>query len=125
MGSTAILSGLLRLDASCYHLAMLELVKVNDIVTRAASATLKRQAGVQRVFSEPASVEGLEALRVTIVLKRGSADKISGDKALQTLVGIERALRQAGEDRFPIIDYVTEEELESEAELESSGDTQS
>jgi hypothetical protein len=104
---------------------MLELVKVNDIVNKAASATLKRRAGVQRVFSEPASVEGLEALRVTIVLKRGSADKISGDKALQTLVGIERALREAGEDRFPIIDYVTEEELESEAELESSGDTQS
>jgi hypothetical protein len=98
---------------------MLELAKVNDVVNRAAAATLKRQAGVQRVFSEPASdSEGIEALRITIVLKRGSADKISGDKALDTLVGIERALREAGEDRFPIIDYVTEEELES------SGDTE-
>jgi hypothetical protein len=99
---------------------MLELVKVNDVVNRAATATLKRQAGVQRVFSEPASdSEGLEALRITIVLKRGSADKISGEKALNTLVGIERALREAGEDRFPIIEYVTEEELESSGDTES------
>jgi hypothetical protein len=99
---------------------MLELVKVNDVVNRAATATLKRQAGVQRVFSEPASdSEGIDALRITIVLKRGSADKISGDKALDTLVGIERALREAGEDRFPIIDYVTEEELESSGDTES------
>jgi hypothetical protein len=99
---------------------MLELIKVNDVVNKAASATLKRQAGVQRVFSEPASdSEGHEALRITIVLKRGSADKISGDKALDTLVGIERALREAGENRFPIIEYVTEEELESSGDTES------
>jgi hypothetical protein len=99
---------------------MLELAKVNNVVNRAATATLKRQAGVQGVFSEPASdSEGIEALRITIVLKRGSADKISGNKALDTLVGIERALREAGEDRFPIIDYVTEEELESSGDTES------
>jgi hypothetical protein len=98
---------------------MLELTKVNEVVNKAASAVLKRQAGVQRVVSEPASdSEGHEILHITIVLKRGSADKISGDSALDTLVGIERALREAGDERFPIIDYVTEEELES------SGDTE-
>jgi hypothetical protein len=118
--------GLSRLGVACYDIAMHELLKVNGVVKKAASAALKRKAGVQRVFSEPAAdSEGLEALRITIVLKRGSADKISGDKALNTLVGVERALREAGEDRFPIIDYVTEEELESEDELESSGDSQS
>jgi hypothetical protein len=114
------LGGLSWLDAACYHAAMLDLIKINDVVNTAATATLKRQAGVQRVFSEPASdSEGNEALRITIVLKRGSADKISGEKALNTLVGIERALREAGEDRFPIIEYVTEEELESSGDTES------
>jgi len=113
-------NGLSWLDAACYHVAMLELIKINAVVNKAASATLKRRAGVQRVFSErTADSEGHEALRITIVLKRGSADKISGDKALDTLVGIERALREAGEDRFPIIDYVTEEELESSGDTES------
>jgi hypothetical protein len=113
-------SGLSRSDAACYPVGMLELSKVNEVVNKAASATLKRQAGVQRVFSEPASdSEGHEALRITIVLKRGSADKISGDMALDTLVRIEKALREAREDRFPIIDYVTEEELESSDDAES------
>jgi hypothetical protein len=116
----SILISLSWRDPACYRPAMLELVKVNDVVNRAATATLKRQAGVQRVFSEPASdSEGIDALRITIVLTRGSADKISGDKALNTLVGIERALREAGEDRFPIIGYVTEEELESSGDTES------
>jgi hypothetical protein len=99
---------------------MLELTKVNEVVNKAASAVLRRQAGVQRVVSEPASdSQGREALHITIVLKRGSADRISGDKALDTLVGIERALREAREDRFPIIDFVTEEELESGDDTES------
>jgi len=48
--------------------------------------------------------EGGEALDITIVLKRRSADKISGDSAL--------ALREAREERFPIISFVIGEELE-------------
>ena len=63
--------------------------------------------------------DGDEVLHITIVLKRGSSDKISGDKALDTLVGIDRALREASEDRFPILDFVTEEELESVGDTES------
>jgi hypothetical protein len=99
---------------------MLAPAKVNEIVKKAASAVLKRQAGVQRVVSEPAvDSDGDEVLHITIVLKRGSADKISGDKALDTLVGIDRALREASEDRFPILDFVTEEELESVGDTES------
>jgi hypothetical protein len=100
---------------------MLELTKVNEVANKAASAILKGQAGVRSVVSEPAlDSEGHEALNITIVLKRGSADKISGDEALDLLVSIEGALREAKEERFPIIDFVTEEELE----LESSGYTE-
>jgi hypothetical protein len=99
---------------------MLELSKVNQVVKKAASAILKPPAGVRRVESEPTlDSQGDEALHITIVLRRGSADKISGDSALDTLVGIERALRDAREDRFPIIDFVTEEELESSGDSES------
>jgi hypothetical protein len=89
-------------------------------VKKAASAILKRQAGPRRVFSEPiADSDGRDALYVTIVLRRGSADKITGDMALDTLVEIEQALRAAGENRFPIIEYATEEELEASDETES------
>jgi hypothetical protein len=98
---------------------MLELTKVNEVVKKAASAILKGPAGVRRVESEPTlDSQGDEALHVTIVLKRGSADRISGDNVVDTLVRVERALRAAREERFPIVDFVTEEELES------SGDTE-
>jgi hypothetical protein len=47
---------------------MLESAKINDVVRKAASSVLKRQAGVQRVFSEPTSdSQGRDALHITIV----------------------------------------------------------
>ena len=99
---------------------MLKLSRVNEVVSEVASATIKSGAGIQRVDSEPTlDSEGRDVLHITIVLKRGSVGKISGDDALDTLVRIEKALREAEEERFPIISYVTEEELE-----DSSGDTE-
>ena len=100
---------------------MLKLDEVNDVVRKAASAILTRRAALlRRVFSEATSdSQGDDALHITIVLKPGGADKISGDMALDTLVEIERALLEASEDRLPIIDFATEEELEASGETES------
>ncbi|MDB5402025.1 MAG: uncharacterized protein JWQ55_4043 [Rhodopila sp.] len=115
-----IATGLSWRGAACYPTVMLEPAKVNDVVKKAAFAVLKRRAGLRRVFSEPTSdSQGHEALHITIVLEPGGADKISGDMALDTLVGVERALRGASEDRLPIIDFATEDELESSGETES------
>lgn len=101
---------------------MLELAKVNRVVKKAASAVLKGPI-VRRVISKPTvDSYGDEALDITIVLKRGSFGKIKGDDALDTLVSIANALRDAKEQRFPILTYVTEEELE---ELEANDDTES
>ena len=67
---------------------MLKLSRVNEVVSEVASATIKSGAGksgarIQRVDSEPTlDSEGKDALHITIVLKRGSAGKISGDNAL-------------------------------------------
>lgn len=99
---------------------MLDLATVNDVVNKAAAASTESGMDIQRVDSEPTlDSEGQEALHITIVLKRGSAGKISGDNALDTLVRIETSLREAKEERLPIISFVTEEELE-----DSSGDTE-
>jgi hypothetical protein len=46
-----------------------------------------------------------------IVINSGSEARISGDAALDTLVGIQDRLRREGEERFAIVEYATDEEL--------------
>lgn len=99
---------------------VLELSQVEKVVREAASTALKGSARVQGVSSSATSdSEGQEALHITIVLSGGNIDEISGDKALDTLVSIESALRAAKEERFPIIDFATEEELKAGVDTES------
>jgi hypothetical protein len=45
------------------------------------------------------------------VLAPDVAKKLKGDAVLDTLVEIQDRLRAAGEDRFPILEYGTEDEL--------------
>ena len=86
----------------------------NQILTIArdvATANLTRSRVSDVVMEPTIDSEGREALRITIVIKPGAADKINGDDALDTLVQIQDRLREAGEERFPIVEYATEEEL--------------
>ena len=55
--------------------------------------------------------EGRHALRIIIVLTPGSVPAIGGDAALDTLVQIREKLHAAGEERLPIVEYATLEEL--------------
>jgi hypothetical protein len=57
--------------------------------------------------------EGRDAVRITIVLDAAAAAsmKSKGDAVLDTLVEIKEALRERGEERFPIVEYATQEEL--------------
>jgi hypothetical protein len=59
---------------------------------------------------------GDAALRITIVLTPGSTESISGDAALNTLVQLQQALQKKGEDRFPIVEYTTEDEQKASAD---------
>ena len=96
---------------------MLDIRKISQIVSEVASANLAPQS-IVRVVSEPTTdSEGREALRITIVVPPDSVTRLKGDAVLDNLVQIQNRLRDAGEERFPIVEYATQEELES------SGDT--
>ncbi len=95
----------------CHDAAMLTQAEVDQVVGKAAEEALKGVA-LARVYSEPAlDSDGRDALLVTIVLGSGQLEHMNGDKALDAIVRIQHALLNSGEERFPIIDFATEEEL--------------
>ena len=89
----------------------LETDAIKKIVSEVAKANLTSKF-VREVRSEPATDSvGREALRITIVIVPGAEAKIKGDALVDTLAQIQDRLRQAGEERFPIVEYATTKEL--------------
>lgn len=92
---------------------MLQDFRIKEIAGEVARAHLK-STSVADVLSEPVTdSEGHEALRITIVIGQDAAKRLPGDAVLDTLVQIQDRLREAGEERLPIVEYATEEELEN------------
>ena len=98
---------------------MLPQTKIDEIVGEVATAYLTRE-NFDRVMSEPAiDSEGEEALRITIVVTAEAVHTLAGDAILETLLNIQQKLRAAGEDRFPIVEWATPDELEPNGDPES------
>jgi hypothetical protein len=92
---------------------MLTSDEITKLVTDIARANLTREA-IDRAVVEPAiDSAGQEALRITIVISPDAADKFNDDALLDTLAAVQNQLRGKSEDRFPIIEYATEDELET------------
>jgi hypothetical protein len=90
---------------------MLNMEQVTQISTEIAKANFGPE-NVVRVESEPtADSQGEEALNLLIVIAPSIVDTIDGEAVLNTLGQIIDRLQQAGDERFPIIEYATEEEL--------------
>jgi len=90
---------------------MLDTKQIDDIVKVTASSNLS-SAGIVSVTSRPVvDSEGDAALRITIELTPGSTSSISGEAVVKTLSQVRDRLQEAGEDRFPIIEYATSDEL--------------
>jgi hypothetical protein len=95
---------------------MLALPEIDRIVKEAASAVYGPHA-ISRVWSKPvADSYGDDALSVNIVFARGQYEGTRRPgAALEALGSITSSLRDHGEERFPILSYATEEDLEQEA----------
>jgi|SRR5919206_3792292 hypothetical protein len=93
--------------------------QIIEAVRKVASAKLG-QASFEAVLTEPASdSEGREAVRITIVVRPGWVTKLEGNDLLDTLVEIRRKLQKLGEERFPLVEYATKQELEQRGDSES------
>lgn len=98
---------------------MLDSAKITEIAVKVAR-TWVAAANLERVVTKPATdSEGKDALRITLVLTPEAARDMTGDEALDVLVGIQQGLWDAGEERLPIVEYATEEELgQADADLD-------
>jgi hypothetical protein len=85
--------------------------RILQIVRQAATANLGSANFTSVINSTATDSTGHEALRITIVIKPGAETKIKGDAALDTVVQIQDRLRKAGEERFPLVEFATTEEL--------------
>ncbi|MGD9538532.1 MAG: hypothetical protein AB7P52_11445 [Alphaproteobacteria bacterium] len=94
-------------------LKMLPNHRIKEIVEAAVRSTLERGSFI-RTFAEPIlDFEGGDALRITIVIEPNAIDKLTGEAVMNTLAEIQDRLRDEGEERFPIVEYATEEDLAS------------
>lgn len=92
-------------------ISMLDYPEVSRIVEAAAKSKVGRE-NIVRVFTAPGiDSDGKDALRITIVIAPGAADRIRGDDVLNMLVEMHNRLYEEHDERTPIIHYATEEEL--------------
>ena len=84
-------------------------------VARIAEKVAREKFGsenVVRATAEPmVDWTGAEAWRVLIVLAPDAVSRIPDDAALDNLVALQKGVQQAGDERFAIVEYATEEEL--------------
>jgi hypothetical protein len=90
---------------------MLDKDEIATITKAAATATLGSQSFVDVANTAVTDSTGHDALKITIVLTPGSTDTITGERVLRTLGEIRTRLQEAGEERLPIVEYATQEEL--------------
>ena len=90
---------------------MLDEGRIHQIAREVAAAHLSSANFASIDIATMVDMEGHDALRITIVLNPGAASRIDGDAALDTLVQMQDRLRKEGEERFPIVEYATAEEL--------------
>ena len=97
----------------------LKITELAGIVVRARVSNDK----LERILTQPTTdSEGKEALRITLVLKPEAAKTLTGAQALDVLVGIQQSLRREGEQRFPIVEYATEQELREDEDADQQNE---
>lgn len=98
---------------------MLDAVEIDKVIVKAAEAGLGSERVMRVQSRDMIDSQGREALGVTIVLKRGTFNKVKDSGVLHLLSQIQRQLHESGENRLPIVDFVTEEELDAIDDPES------
>jgi multidrug efflux pump subunit AcrB len=89
--------------------------EISWIAQNVATTTLgsgDSKIGIAAVHTTTATdSQGDPALKITIVLTPGSTELVQGKAVLKTLDQLQQQLQDAGENRFPIVEFETKGEL--------------
>jgi hypothetical protein len=98
---------------------MLDTNEIAKIVTQAVEANTAPNS-VRRVMAKSgATFDGEDAVMITIVLTPAAVNQLVAGDPGDVLVRIWDGLRSAGDERFPMLEYATEAELEQVGDSES------
>ena len=87
-----------------------------EIIAEAVESSLTDRALKRVIVEASTDSEGDAALDVTIVLDDAN---LSGAEAIRILVDVQKALSGTGDQRFPIVEFTTEDELALDGGLEA------
>ncbi len=97
---------------------MIEAMEIARIAEKVAREKLGAENIVRAVAEPIVDWTGAEGWRVLIVLTADAVSRISGDAALDNLVGLQKSIQRAGDSRAAFVEYATEEELAAGADTE-------
>ncbi len=84
------------------------------LIRQALVAELGNDNVVRLEIQPTTNSQGREALKIMVVITPGATDRLEGGAVLDALVRVQERFREMREDRIPIIEYATEEELEQD-----------
>lgn len=95
---------------------MSEILDIERIAREVVTANTAPDSVQSVTASSSSGWTGEDTLRISIVVAPKAAAELQGEAPLKILVQLQDRLQQAGDDRFPIIDYATTDEINSPAE---------
>jgi hypothetical protein len=104
---------------ACYARPMLDLARVSGLVGEVAQATLPGR-GIASVVVKP-SVDsfGNDSLRITVVVRDVGSEPPNGESIVAFEGELRNRMEQLGDERLPIVDILTPEDLAADVDPES------
>jgi hypothetical protein len=81
------------------------------LIQQAAAAELGDKNVVRVDYESTTDSQGRAAIEITVVIAPGALNKIKGEASLNALVRLQERLREMREERTPIIQFATQDEL--------------
>jgi proline racemase len=91
----------------------------SKLIRQALVGELGNNNVVRVEFVTTTDSRGRDALKVTVVISPGATERLKNGATLDALVSLRARLHEMREERIPVIEYATEEELAQDAGSQS------